>query len=89
MENGRSGWGDFDSFQLVHPLFKISAKIKIIFARRGRTIEKDDRRLFPVLVYTRRSVTSRRRYLVTGSDGLENPVGGEGIVESVSRMGRR
>lgn len=50
-------------------------------------MEKDDR-LFPVLVYTRRSVTSRRRYLVTGSDGLENPVGGEGIVEGVSRRGR-
>lgn len=74
--------------------FQISAEIKIIFTRRreGGSVEKDDRspRLFPC-VHTM-LVTSRGRYLVTGSDGLENrsrrnrqgvEEGKEGRVESV------
>lgn len=59
---------------------------------RGKSVEKDDRspRLFPC-VHTM-LVTSRGRYLVTGSDGLENrsrrnrqgvEEGKEGRVESV------
>lgn len=65
-------------FGSVHPRlstpFEISAEIKIIFTRRrGRGKRRSIRATFPSCpcVHTM-LVTSRRRYLVTGSDGLEN-----------------
>lgn len=94
--------GNFDSHSAPvhsrpHPLARRSKfpprlKLYLHEGGRGKSVEKDDRspRLFPC-VHTM-LVTSRGRYLVTGSDGLENrsrrnrqgvEEGKEGRVESV------
>lgn len=78
LENRRSVEnGDFDSSSsCIHThtsphRSKFPPRLKL-YLHEGGGVEKDDRsaRLFPC-VHTM-LVTSRRRYLVTGSDGLEN-----------------